>query len=63
MKQMLEFVKTVLTKVSFDKELFRKELGKGIKWISPGERTILLAWCLTHFGQTHQDVIKEVFRL
>jgi hypothetical protein len=63
MKPMLEFVKTVLTKVSFDKELFRKELTKGIKWISPSERSLLLAWCLTQFGQTHQDIIKEVFRL
>lgn len=63
MKQMLEFVKTVLMKVSFDKELFRKELIKGIKWVGPRERALLLAWCLTTFGQTHQDIIKEVFRL
>lgn len=63
MKQMLSFVQQVLTKVSFDKELFRKELKKGLKWISPGERAILLTWCIAHFGQSHQDVIKEVFRL
>jgi len=63
MKQMLGFVQLVLTKVSFDKELFRKELTKGLRWISPGERTLLLTWCLTNFGNTHQDVIKEVFRL
>lgn len=63
MKQMLSFVQQVLTKVSFDKELFRKELKKGLKWISPGERAILLTWCIAHFGQSHQDVIKEVFHL
>lgn len=63
MKQMLGFVQQVLTKVSFDKELFRKELKKGLKWISPGERTLLLTWCIANFGNTHQDVIKEVFRL
>lgn len=63
MKQMLGFVQQVLTKVSFDKELFRKELKKGLRWISPGERTLLLTWCLANFGNTHQDVIKEVFRL
>ncbi len=63
MKQMLDFVKHVLTQVSFDKDLFRKELKKGLRWISPGERAILLTWCVAQFGQTHQDVIKEVFRL
>lgn len=63
MKQMLDFVKHVLTQVSFDKDLFRKELKKGLRWISPGERALLLTWCIAHFGQTHQDVIKDVFRL
>jgi hypothetical protein len=63
MKQMLSFVQQVLTKVSFDKELFKKELTKGLRWISPGERTLLLTWCLAHYGHIHQDVIKEVFRL
>ena len=34
---MIEFVKQVLQGVSFDKELFRKELKKNLSLISPNE--------------------------
>ena len=32
-KKMLELCKEILTKVSFDRYLFQKELKKAIKWI------------------------------
>jgi len=62
MSAMLEFVKQVLQGVSFDKELFRKELYKNLLLISPAEKTLLLTWCLTHFAQ-HYEILKDAFRL
>jgi hypothetical protein len=59
---MIEFVKQVLQGVSFDKELFRKELIKNLSLISPSEKALLLAWCLKRFS-VHYDVLKDAFRL
>jgi hypothetical protein len=58
---MYEFVKQILTHVAFDRELFKKELTKGIKAININERALLQAWCLVSFAQYH-DIIIEVFR-
>lgn len=58
---MYEMSKKVLTRVSFDKVLFKKELTKAIKWIQPKESIMLKAWCLATFGHVYQDVILEVF--
>jgi len=57
-----EFIKQVLQGVSFDKELFRKELTKNLTLISPAEKALLLSWCISRFSQ-HYDVLREVFRL
>ncbi len=61
MKTMLEFSKEVLQKVSFDKNLFRKELAKAAQWVKKEERKILMTWCLATFGHQYRDVILEVF--
>lgn len=53
--------KKVLTKVSFDRVLFRKELLKSIKWLKPRESLMLKAWCLATFGHMYRDVITETF--
>ena len=58
---MLEFSKTILSKISFDKYLFKKELQKAIKWLKPKEATLLKVWCLAQFGHLYKDVILEVF--
>ena len=34
---MLEFSKKIISKVSFDKTLFRKELSKSVRWVSKKE--------------------------
>jgi hypothetical protein len=59
---MLEYTKKVLTKVSFDKTLFRKELGKAARWLKKEELRILKVWCITTFGSYYRDVIMEVFK-
>ena len=61
MKPSLDFVKLVLEKVSFDKNLFVKELKKSIEWLSQQEQSILYRWCLQQFGSKYGSDIQEVF--
>lgn len=58
---MYEMSKKVLTRVSFDRRLFKKELLKSRKWLKPKESVMLKAWCLATFGHVYKDVIVEVF--
>jgi hypothetical protein len=58
---MLELSKQILLKVSFDRKLFKKELLKALKWITPDEKTILKMWCIASFGELYRDVITEVY--
>ena len=57
---MLEFTKKILSKVSFDKYLFRKELSKSISWLTKKEILTLKIWTLTTFSQ-YKNTILEVF--
>ena len=56
---MLEFTKKILSKVSFDKDLFKKELKKSVNWMSKKE-LVLKIWSLTSFSQ-YKKVIIDVF--
>ena len=58
---MLEFTQKVLTNVSFDRELFRKELKKSVKFVGKKEAIVLYSWCLVNFGEMYKDVIMQVF--
>lgn len=49
-RAMFEYTKTVLNKVSFNTELFRKELEKAIKRLLPYEIDELRIW-LSEFAQ------------
>ena len=57
---MLEFSKKILRKVSFDKNLFRKELQKSTMWLNKKEVITLKIWALTTFSQ-YKNTILEVF--
>jgi len=57
---MLEFSKKILRKVSFDKNLFRKELQKSTRWLDKKEVMVLKLWALTTFSQ-YKNTILEVF--
>ena len=59
---MLEYTKKILTKVSFDKTLFRKELSKAVRWLKKDELRMLRVWCIATFGSYYRDVIVEVFK-
>ena len=57
---MLEFSKQILSKVSFDRNLFHKELKKSISWLRNDEIEKLKVWCLSSFI-FYNDLIIEVF--
>jgi len=58
---MLEYCQKVLTKVSFDKLLFRKELKKAISWLKGDDRVKLRQWCIEKYGSLYNDIIAESF--
>ena len=58
---MLNYVKTVLTKVSFDALLFEKELRKAIRMLIADEVTDLKNWCYTRFGNQHEAILNRCF--
>ena len=58
---MLNYVKTVLTKVSFDARLFEKELRKAIKLLIGEELRELKNWCYARFGQQHEAILQRCF--
>ncbi|TGE27031.1 hypothetical protein [Hymenobacter metallicola] len=58
---MLEYVKTILLKVSFDKILFEKELRKGFRMLVPTELAELKAWCYQQFAKIYRGILNRVF--
>ena len=57
---MLELSKQVLSKVSFDRNLFYKELKKSISWLKSEDVVILKIWCLSTFA-VYKDLIIDAF--
>ena len=57
---MLKYVKTVLTRVSFDARLFEKELRKAIKLLIAEEVLELRVWCYANFGD-YRAIINRCF--
>lgn len=58
---MLEYFKTILSKVSFDRWLFEKELRKAINSLIPEEIKTLRDWCYDQFGQIYESVLNKCF--
>lgn len=58
---MLEYVKLILSKVSFSKELFEKELQKAIAQLIPREVEQLRAWCYARFSNLYREVLDRNF--
>jgi len=58
---MLDYTKMILEKVSFNRELFHKELKKSFRWLKKEEIIVLQSWCVLTFGHVYGDVIREVF--
>ncbi|MCC7232301.1 MAG: hypothetical protein IT242_05110 [Bacteroidia bacterium] len=58
---MFEYTKQILTKVSFDRNLFRKELVKALRILKKDERRLLKIWAIASFA-AYSDIIIESFR-
>ncbi|MFM8432317.1 MAG: hypothetical protein ACKOQ6_00470 [Bacteroidota bacterium] len=58
---MFEYTKQILTKVSFDKALFRKELSKALRLLGKEETMMLQVWCAATFV-AYTDTVMEVFK-
>lgn len=59
---MFELTKKILVKVSFDPQLFQKELTKAIRWMSNTEEIQRLReWCLKEFGAIYPSIINKAF--
>ena len=58
---MLEYAKVILPKVSFSRELFRKELAKCINWVGDSELDQFKSWCYDNFKEMYPDILTEAF--
>jgi hypothetical protein len=58
---MLEYAKVILPKVSFSRELFRKELAKCINWVGDSDLISLKEWCFENFQEMYSDILAEAF--
>lgn len=59
---MQEFAKKILRSVSFDAQLFQKELRKTLKWITDAEEIKRFQeWCITEFGAKYPMIIRKAF--
>jgi hypothetical protein len=58
---MLNYVKKILRKVSFDKALFEKELRKAISTLIASEVEELKRWCFDIYGKQYPDVLNSCF--
>jgi len=58
---MLDYVKMILLKVSFNKALFEKELRKALKVLMPAEVPDFRSWCYQQFARVYRKVLKRVF--
>jgi hypothetical protein len=58
---MLDYAKTILLKVSFNKALFEKELRKALKVLMPTEVPDFRDWCYQQFARIYRKVLKRVF--
>lgn len=58
---MLEYFKTILSKVSFDRVLFEKELRKAIRSLVEDEVQQLKSWCYQKFGHVYRNILNHCF--
>ena len=58
---MLDYVKMILLKVSFNKALFEKELRKSLRMLVPTEVPVFRSWCYEQFARIYRNVLKRVF--
>ena len=58
---MLDYVKLILEKVSFDPHLFEKELRKSMRDLIKEEIAELKRWCYENFSNRYPQVLNRCF--
>ena len=58
---MLDYIKTVLLKVSFNRYLFEKELRKAVRTLIPAELLQLRDWCYEQFAARYAPILDRTF--
>ena len=58
---MMEYARVILPKVSFSRDLFRKELTKCIDWVGESELNDLKIWCFENFMEIYPDILTKAF--
>jgi hypothetical protein len=61
MNETLEFCKKVLSRVSFDRVQFAKELKKSFLWLPQKEALELKRWAIASFGRRYAGLIASTF--
>lgn len=59
---MLEYFKTILKKVSFDRFLFEKELRKALRSLVPSEILLFRDWCYAQFSNNYLYILNKYFK-
>lgn len=60
-QNILELQQLALQNLSDDKELFKKELVKSLKWLRSYEIFKLHRWLKDNYHETHKEIISDVF--
>ncbi len=58
---MLDYVKIILQKVSFNEYLFEKELGKSLNNLLIEDVLELKKWCYEHFSDSYLQILNHYF--
>lgn len=58
---MLEMYKYILGKVSFDKDIFKKELRKALISLQKEEAVSLISWCSISFDKQMVNEVENEF--
>lgn len=58
---MLDYQKLILEKVSYDKDIFRKEIIKSFRWLKSYEILQLHYWLKEKYGKSHGTIIRDIF--
>lgn len=59
---MIEYVKMILLKVSFDKMIFQKELTKALNVVKYDELRDFRRWCYQEFSAIHLQALDLAFQ-
>jgi hypothetical protein len=58
---MLDYVKIILQKVSFNEHLFERELRKSVNSLLREDVLELKKWCYEHFSETYLQILNQYF--